>query len=46
MKTQKAEIPPFKDEDAEREFWSTHSPLDFFDASKALKAAFSSLKPE
>jgi len=45
MKPHKAEIPPFKDEDAEREFWSTHSPLDFFDASKARKATFSNLKP-
>ncbi len=45
MKKHNAEIPSFKDEDAERDFWSSHSPLDFFDASKARKATFSNLKP-
>lgn len=24
-------IPKFKNEDEEREFWATHSPLDYFD---------------
>jgi predicted DNA binding CopG/RHH family protein len=35
----------FKTEDEEREFWATHSPLDFFDASKARRASFPHLKP-
>lgn len=35
----------FKTEDEEREFWSTHSPLDFFDTVKAKKAFFPNLRP-
>ncbi len=45
MKTPKTAKPSFDNEDAEREFWSAHSPLDFFDASKAKRATFSKLKP-
>lgn len=45
MKTHKTEKTSFKNEDAERDFWSTHSPLDFFDVTKARKATFSNLKP-
>ena len=35
----------FHSEDAEREFWATHSPLDFFDVAKARRARFPNLKP-
>jgi predicted DNA binding CopG/RHH family protein len=38
-------IPKFKDEDEEREFWATHSPLDYFDTAKARRAEFPNLKP-
>ena len=34
-----------RDEDAERTFWATHSPLDYFDTSRPRKASFSNLKP-
>lgn len=30
-------IPKFKNEDEEREFWATHSPLDYFDLTKAKR---------
>jgi predicted DNA binding CopG/RHH family protein len=35
----------FKTEDEEREFWATHSPLDFFDVGTAKKASFPNLQP-
>ena len=38
-------IPDFKNEDAEREFWSTHSPLDYFDTKEFKRASFPRLKP-
>lgn len=38
-------IPEFKDEDQERAFWATHSPLDFFDTKDLKKASFPKLKP-
>ena len=38
-------IPKFKNEDEEREFWATHSPLDYFDAKKLKRASFPKLKP-
>jgi len=38
-------IPKFKNEDEEREFWASHSPLDFFDSRTARKASFTRLKP-
>ena len=38
-------LPIFKNEDAEFEFWATHSPLDYFDMSKARHAVFPNLKP-
>jgi len=44
-KTNKKRAPKFKNEDEEREFWATHSPLDYFDVSKAKKVAFPNLKP-
>ena len=38
-------IPDFKNEDEEREFWATHSPLDYFDTKQFKKASFPKLKP-
>ena len=38
-------IPTFKNEDDEREFWATHSPLDYFDSSSVKRASFPDLKP-
>lgn len=45
MKRSKKQIPKFRTEDAERQFWAKHSPLDYFDLSTAQKAVFSNLKP-
>jgi len=38
-------IPNFKNEDEEREFWATHSPLDYFDTRGFKRASFPKLKP-
>lgn len=38
-------IPKFKDEDAEREFWATNSPLDYFDTAAARRVDLPNLKP-
>jgi predicted DNA binding CopG/RHH family protein len=38
-------IPKFKNEDEEREFWATHSPIDYFDSRKPKRVAFPKLKP-
>ena len=38
-------IPKFKNEDEERKFWATHSPLDYFDSSTARRVLFPNLKP-
>ena len=38
-------IPKFKNEDEEREFWATHSPLEYFDINKARRVEFPNLKP-
>lgn len=45
MKKTKRVIPEFKDEDAEREFWARHSPLDYFDTTQVKKGVFPNLKP-
>lgn len=45
MKSTKLKIPKFENEDQEREFWATHSPLDYFDTSRPLKGTFPRLKP-
>jgi len=42
---QHKEIPNFKNEDEEREFWADRSPLDYFDAASAKIASFPRLKP-
>ena len=38
-------IPPFQNEDEEREFWSKNSPLDFMDVDSVRQGAFPNLKP-
>ena len=38
-------IPEFKNEDEEREFWSTHDSTDYIDWSKARRVTFPNLKP-
>lgn len=45
MKTSNKIRPVFKSEDAERAFWATHSPLDYFDMSKAKRVSFPNLRP-
>ena len=45
MKEMNKHIPKFKDEDEEREFWATHSPLDYFDSTQSRRALFPNLKP-
>ena len=39
------QIPKFRSEDEEREFWATHSPLDYFDTKQFRRASFPQLKP-
>lgn len=39
------QIPKFKSEDEEREFWATHDSTEYADWRKAKKAVFSNLKP-
>lgn len=38
-------IPKFENEDEERGFWATHSPLDYFNSKDYRKASFPRLKP-
>jgi len=45
MKKMDKQIPKFKNEDEEREFWATHSSLDYFDPKKFKRASFPKLKP-
>jgi predicted DNA binding CopG/RHH family protein len=45
MKTKPKKIPKFKTEDEERDFWATHSTLDYFDLSTARRVKFPNLKP-
>jgi len=45
MKKSNKNIPKFKNEDEEREFWATHSPLDYFDTRNITRASFPKLKP-
>jgi predicted DNA binding CopG/RHH family protein len=39
------QIPKFKSDDEEREFWATHDSTEYVDWRKAKKAVFSNLKP-
>jgi len=41
----KKRIPKFKNEDEEREFWTTHDSTDHIDWSKSKKVILSKLKP-
>ncbi|MEI8232976.1 MAG: BrnA antitoxin family protein [bacterium] len=41
----KNDIPVFKNEDEERDFWATHSIFDFPGRFKRVKMDFSALKP-
>jgi predicted DNA binding CopG/RHH family protein len=45
MKKINKKIPNFKNEDEEREFWATHSPIDYFDSNNFKRASFPKLKP-
>jgi len=45
MKKMKRKLPDFKNEDEERDFWATHSPLEYFDSKKLKRASFPNLKP-
>ncbi len=38
-------MPKFKNEDEEREFWSTHDSTEYVDWSKAERSYFSNLRP-
>lgn len=44
-KKQSKSIPRFKNEDEERDFWATHSAVDYFDFLKPVKLDLSHLKP-
>ena len=41
----KKQIPAFKNEDEEREFWATHDSTEYIDWSKAKRAVFPNLNP-
>ncbi len=41
----KKPLPRFKSEDAEREFWATHSSTDFIDWRKGKRVTLPKLKP-
>ena len=45
MANKKKEIPVFKNEDEEREFWRSHDSIDFIDWEKAESTLFPKLKP-
>ena len=44
MKKQLKEVPKFKNEDEEREFWAKADSSEYFDFSKPIKASFTNLK--
>ena len=39
------QIPEFKNEDEEREFWATHDSTEYINWNQAKKVTFSNLKP-
>lgn len=39
------QIPKFKNEDEERDFWATHDSTDYLDWSRAQRVIFPNLKP-
>lgn len=44
-KTKTIDIPKFKNEDAERDFWAIHDATDYFDMDHPVKLDLSELKP-
>lgn len=45
MKQIKNRLPKFKNEDEERDFWSTHDFTDYIDQFEPVEMDFSALKP-
>lgn len=45
MRKKLKKIPKFKNEDEEREFWTTHSSVDYIDWSRGKLVVFPNLKP-
>jgi predicted DNA binding CopG/RHH family protein len=45
MKKMDKEFPKFKNEDEERAFWATHSPLDYFSTGNLKRVSFPKVKP-
>jgi predicted DNA binding CopG/RHH family protein len=45
MKTSRKQIPVFKTEDEERDFWAKNSPLDYMDTASAKRVSMPNLKP-
>lgn len=45
MKTKPKQIPVFKTEDEEREFWAENSSLDYLDVASARRVSLPNLKP-
>jgi predicted DNA binding CopG/RHH family protein len=45
MNNKLKKLPKFKNEDAERKFWETHSSVDYFDWANAQNVIFPNLKP-
>lgn len=43
--TKLKQIPTFKTEDDERDFWATHDATDYFDFRTARRVVFPNLKP-
>jgi predicted DNA binding CopG/RHH family protein len=41
----KQQVPTFKNEDDERDFWATHDSAEFVDWTKATRVLFPNLKP-
>jgi len=41
----KKQLPKFKNEDKEREFWATHDSTEFINWNQAERITFSNLKP-
>jgi predicted DNA binding CopG/RHH family protein len=44
-KNNKKDLPKFKNEEQEHEFWAKHSALDYFDIGTAQKITMLNLKP-
>ena len=44
-KVARKRMPRFSNEDEERQFWTGHDTVDFFDWGKAVRATFPELRP-